>query len=68
MAQVNSIKVEDFKCPNCGKYCDLMHNVTGSFISKTEAEFCYESDPHYRWEEKHKCTSCETLFTVTNGT
>ena len=56
--------VEDsYSCPNCGS-----HVASNIPLQKTEPMFSLEPDPHYEWQELHKCGSCETLFRITNGT
>ena len=52
-----------YSCPNCGAICS-----DKTLISRTEAEFEELPDPHYSWEENHKCQKCETLYLLHNGT
>ena len=52
-----------YSCPNCGAICS-----DKTLISRTEAEFEELPDPHYSWEETHKCQKCETLYLLHNGT
>lgn len=57
-------KENDFNCPNCNKHSGAME----SMIASTEAEFVEAPDPHYKWEEIHKCVTCHTMFQIENGT
>lgn len=52
-----------YSCPNCGAICS-----DKTRISITETEFKELPDPHYSWEETHKCQKCETLYLLHNGT
>ena len=52
-----------YSCPNCGCVCS-----EHSLQSKTEPIFKELPDPHYFWKETHKCTKCETIYTINNGT
>jgi hypothetical protein len=55
--------VTGYSCPNCGAIC-----CDKTFISKTEIEFNEFPNPHYNWDEIHKCQKCETLYLLHNGT
>lgn len=55
--------ITGYSCPNCGAICSQ-----STFISKTESEFKEEPDPHYDWNEIHKCKKCETTYLLHNGT
>jgi hypothetical protein len=52
-----------YTCPNCETVCSEQ-----SIISKTDPVFVEEPDPHYSWDETHKCVSCETVYILHNGT
>jgi len=52
-----------YSCPNCGAICS-----DRTLISRTDAEFKEYPDPHYSWDETHKCQKCETLYLLHNGT
>lgn len=52
-----------YSCPNCGAICS--HRT---LISRTEAEFEEYPEPHYSWDETHKCQKCGTLYLLHNGT
>jgi hypothetical protein len=52
-----------YSCPNCGAICS-----DKTLISRTEFEFEELPDPHYSWDETHKCQKCETLYLLHNGT
>lgn len=51
-----------YSCPNCGAICS-----DKTLISRTEAEFEELPNPHYSWEETHKCQKCETLYLLHIG-
>jgi dCMP deaminase len=55
--------IDSVNCPNCETYIS-----ESSFISRTDAEFHEEPDPHYAWEETHECVKCETKFRLRNST
>lgn len=57
---------KDCRCPNCGRL--IVYGEKGTFISSTEKEFIHLPDPHFIWQETHKCNMCETMFIVKNGT
>ena len=60
---------DDYHCPNCGKAPDYGCGINAeTMISRTEVVFKSEPDPHYHWLETHRCSNCQTIFTVTNGT
>jgi hypothetical protein len=50
-------------CPNCDTLCSQ-----DTMVSKTEVEFVEAPDPHYSWDETHKCNRCETVYILHNGT
>lgn len=50
-----------FSCPNCG-------TVDYNLVYKSPIELEYDPDPHYEWQEVHKCTKCETFYLLYNGT
>ena len=52
-----------YSCPNCGAICSEQ-----TIVSKTEMIFEELPDPHYSWDETHKCQKCETLYLLHNGT
>ena len=52
-----------YSCPNCGTICS-----DRTLISRTDSEFVEYPDPHYSWDETHKCQKCETLYLLHNGT
>ena len=52
-----------YSCPNCDAICS-----DKTLISRTEPEFEEYPDPHYSWDETHKCQKCETLYLLHNGT
>ena len=52
-----------YSCPNCGAICS-----DKTLISRTDFEFKDYPDPHYSWDETHKCQKCETLYLLHNGT
>ena len=52
-----------YSCPNCGAICSEK-----TIVSKTETIFEELPDPHYSWDETHKCQKCETLYLLHNGT
>jgi len=51
-------------CPNCGATADNPRTE----LWRTESEFKHEPDPHYNWDEVHKCFNCETIYKLNNGT
>lgn len=53
-----------YSCPNCEAIADSPQTL----VSQTKPEFNYEPDPHYAWEEIHKCQKCGTLYTFKNNT
>jgi hypothetical protein len=55
--------ITGYSCPNCGAICSKK-----TIVSKTETIFEEIPDPHYRWDETHKCQKCETLYLLHNGT
>lgn len=52
-----------YSCPNCGAICSEK-----TIVSKTKAIFEELPDPHYSWDETHKCQKCETLYLLHNRT
>lgn len=52
-----------YSCPNCGATCS-----DATLISRTNSSFEWHPDPHYSWDEFHKCQHCETLYLLHNGT
>ena len=52
-----------YSCPNCGAVCSEK-----TLILKTETMFEEWPDPHYSWDETHKCQKCETLYLLHNST
>ena len=52
-----------YSCPNCGATCSA-----ATLVARTNSEFDYHPDPHYSWDEFHKCQNCETLYLLHNGT
>jgi len=52
-----------FSCPKC----DTTYSEY-TFISQTEAVFKEAPDPHYSWDETHKCTNCGTMYLLHNAT
>lgn len=52
-----------YSCPNCGSICS-----DKTFITKTETIFEQYPNPHYAWDEIHKCNKCETMYLLHNGT
>jgi hypothetical protein len=52
-----------FSCPKCNAVCSDY-----TFMTQTEAVFKEVPDPHYSWDETHKCTNCDTLYFLHNGT
>ena len=57
-----------FCCPNCGTHSNLENTEPTSFLDKDETEFSYEPEPHYSWDELHKCLHCGTIYIIKNGT
>ena len=55
-------------CPNCHIFCTNQHDNPTSFLDKDETEFIEAPDPHYQWNELHKCLHCDTVYTIVNGT
>lgn len=55
--------ISGYTCPFCGKV-----SSEESFIIKSETEFKNYPDPHYEWDEIHKCSDCKTLYLIHNGT
>jgi predicted RNA-binding Zn-ribbon protein involved in translation (DUF1610 family) len=53
--------VTGYSCPNCGAICS-----DHSFVSATKKEMNHNYN--YSWTETHKCTKCETIYTLENGT
>ena len=53
----------NYSCPNCGAMA-----TEETFISQTLAEFKEEPDPHYCWQEIHKCQKCNIVYALHNGT
>lgn len=52
-----------FTCPYCERVSDLRP------IAKTETEFVERNgDTCYVWDEVHKCTRCNNLYVLENGT
>ncbi len=54
--------ISEHNCPNCGH-----ENYHWTFLYMTPVQFFDEPDPHYEWMEVHECDSCETIYTVKNG-
>ncbi len=52
-----------YSCPNCGTICS-----DKTLISRTDSKFEEDPNPHYSWDETHKCQKCETLYLLHNGT
>jgi predicted RNA-binding Zn-ribbon protein involved in translation (DUF1610 family) len=52
-----------YSCPNCGAICS-----DKTLISRTDSKFEEDPNPHYSWDETHKCQKCETLYLLHNGT
>lgn len=52
-----------YSCPNCGAICSEY-----SLQTVGEPEWFEEPDPHYSWTEIHICQTCETEYTLINGT
>jgi predicted RNA-binding Zn-ribbon protein involved in translation (DUF1610 family) len=52
-----------YSCPNCGAI-----RSEKTMVSKTETIFNEMPDPHYSWDETHKCQKCETMYLLHNGT
>mgnify|MGYP003441964836 CR=1 FL=1 len=64
-------KEQPFSCPNCGKHCSSSYGEIGeptSFVKSFPSEFKEEPDPHFSWEELHKCLACETEYLLVNRT
>ena len=55
---------DNYHCPNCG----AMSEITQTMVYMTESIFNHEPDPHYSWEELHKCSQCESYYKYNNGT
>ena len=52
-----------YSCPNCGTICS-----DRTLILRTDFKFEEDPNPHYSWDETHKCQKCETLYLLHNGT
>jgi hypothetical protein len=52
-----------FSCLKCYAICSEQ-----SCVSQTETVFKEAPDPHYSWDETHKCTNCGTLYFLHNPT
>ena len=52
-----------YSCPNCGCI-----SSDKSLKHKSETEFDYFPDPHYKWIEIHECVKCDTIYSILNGT
>ena len=55
--------ITGYSCPNCGAICS-----DKTLVSMTEVIFNELPDPHYDWDEIHKCQKCETYYLLNNGT
>lgn len=55
----------EINCPKCNK--SSISDYMNSLIESTIAEERYTFDRFYHWYEKHKCTNCETVYIVENG-
>lgn len=55
--------ITGYSCPNCGAICS-----DRTLISRTDFGFEEYPDPHYSWDETHKCQNCETLYLLHNST
>jgi len=53
----------DYTCPNCEAISsDSTVIMNLDFIFKTEP------DPHYSWDEVHKCNKCGIFYIINNAT
>jgi len=64
---IPATKGNPFRCPNCNRFCSGFGDNPTSLIERDDTEFIEAPDPHYSWNELHKCMSCDTVYTVVNG-
>lgn len=53
---------DDISCPNCGRYGSELTE-----IARSDPDFHEEPEPHYKWVEWHRCSSCKTVYSLNNG-